>query len=212
MTILQSLRKARLLLSGVKLNKLQLSNKSVIQFDGDTLEKGSSVYLEDASGETLLAGDGSYKLFNGGEFVIKEGLVESVSNVPAPVVPTSPVPQAQSAATEEVKVKAADEAAPTDIKSLLDSLATALAPIQASLNEVLNVLPGLCMMSDQVKATEKMAKETQTALAKTIQIVEKIAEEPAVPVKMSIDKPVTAKPFGNAEATKDLQKSWLNSK
>jgi hypothetical protein len=220
MNVINALKKARLLLSGVKLSKLQLSNTSIIQFDGDTLEKGTAVYMEDASGEALLAADGSYPLYNGGSFVIKGGVVESVTGLVAPLVPAGPVPQAQAAASGSavsgsVATTTLDDGTGatqgTDIASLLSALATALQPIQDSLNQVLQVLPSLQSWSTQIQSTEKLAKETQLSLAQTIKVVEKIAEEPAVPVKMSIEKPATKK-----EVSTDIKQSRayqiLNSK
>ena len=53
-----------------------------IQFDGESLEVGAPVFLL-ADEEKVSLADGTYKLDEGGEIVVKDGLVESMSEAEA---------------------------------------------------------------------------------------------------------------------------------
>ena len=105
------IKKAKVFFSGVKLAKLQLSNKSTINFDTATLQKGSAVYLENASGEETRLPDNtpenpSYSLDNGGSFTVKNGVVDTVIDAPAAVK--------QEEATKVKQDAAADGATSTE--------------------------------------------------------------------------------------------------
>ena len=50
-----------------------------IQFDGETLEVGAPVFLIADESEKVSLADGTYKLDEGGEIVVKDGLVESMA-------------------------------------------------------------------------------------------------------------------------------------
>ena len=50
-----------------------------IQFDGESLEVGTAVFLIADESEKVSLADGTYKIDEGGEIVVKDGLVESMS-------------------------------------------------------------------------------------------------------------------------------------
>ena len=54
-----------------------------IQFDGETLEVGAAVFLIADESEKVSLADGTYKIDEGGEIVVKDGLVESMSEAEA---------------------------------------------------------------------------------------------------------------------------------
>ena len=54
-----------------------------IQFDGETLEVGTAVFLIADESEKVSLADGTYKIDEGGEIVVKDGLVESMSEAEA---------------------------------------------------------------------------------------------------------------------------------
>jgi len=54
-----------------------------IQFDGETLEVGTAVFLIADESEKVSLADGTYKIDEGGEIVVKDGIVESMSEAEA---------------------------------------------------------------------------------------------------------------------------------
>jgi hypothetical protein len=54
-----------------------------IQFDGETLEVGTAVFLIADESEKVSLADGTYKIDDAGEIVVKDGLVESMSEAEA---------------------------------------------------------------------------------------------------------------------------------
>jgi len=101
-----------------------------IQFEGETLEVGTPVYLM-ADEEKVQLADGSYKLDEGGEIVVKDGLVESMSEDEEVVdeeVVEEVAPEAELAEEDEVIEEVnADEESMKVIKEILDDMFKAYA-------------------------------------------------------------------------------------
>ena len=101
-----------------------------IQFEGETLEVGTAVYLM-ADEEKVQLADGSYKLDEGGEIVVKDGLVESMSEGEEVVdeeVVEEVEPEAELAEEDEViEEVSADEESMKVIKEILDDMFKAYA-------------------------------------------------------------------------------------
>ena len=101
-----------------------------IQFEGETLEVGTAVFLM-ADEEKVQLADGSYKLDEGGEIVVKDGLVESMSEGEEVVdeeVVEEVEPEAELAEEEEVIEEVnADEESMKVIKEILDDMFKAYA-------------------------------------------------------------------------------------
>ena len=96
-----------------------------IQFEGETLEVGTPVYLM-ADEEKVQLADGSYKLDEGGEIVVKDGLVESMSEDEEVVEEVAP--EAELAEEDEVIEEVnADEESMKVIKEILDDMFKAYA-------------------------------------------------------------------------------------
>jgi hypothetical protein len=101
-----------------------------IQFEGETLEVGTAVFLM-ADEEKVQLADGSYKLDEGGEIVVKDGLVESMSEGEEVVdeeVVEEVEPEAELAEEDEVIEEVnADEESMKVIKEILDDMFKAYA-------------------------------------------------------------------------------------
>ena len=96
-----------------------------IQFDGETLEVGAPVFLIADESEKVSLADGTYKLDEGGEIVVKDGLVESMSEEEvAPEAEEVVDAELEEEVIEEVN---ADEESMKVIKEILDDMFKAYA-------------------------------------------------------------------------------------
>ena len=100
-----------------------------IQFDGETLEVGTAVFLIADESEKVSLADGTYKIDEGGEIVVKDGLVESMSEAEEEVAPEAEeVVEAELEEDGEVIEEVnADEESMKVIKEILDDMFKAYA-------------------------------------------------------------------------------------
>jgi len=99
-----------------------------IQFDGESLEVGAPVFLL-ADEEKVSLADGTYKLDEGGEIVVKDGLVESMSEAEAEEEVAPEAEEVVDAELEEEVIEEvnADEESMKVIKEILDDMFKAYA-------------------------------------------------------------------------------------
>jgi len=99
-----------------------------IQFDGETLEVGAPVFLL-ADEEKVSLADGTYKIDEGGEIVVKDGLVESMSEAEAEEEVAPEAEEVVEAELEEEVIEEvkADEESMKVIKEILDDMFKAYA-------------------------------------------------------------------------------------
>ena len=102
-----------------------------IQFDGETLEVGTAVFLIADESEKVSLADGSYKIDEGGEIVVKDGLVESMSEAEAEEEVAPEAEEVVEAELEEdgevIEEVNADEESMKVIKEILDDMFKAYA-------------------------------------------------------------------------------------
>lgn len=104
-----------------------------IQFDGETLEVGTAVFLIADESEKVQLADGTYKIDDAGEIVVKDGLVESMTEAEAEEVVDEEVveevaPEAELAEEDElIEEVNADEESMRVIKEILDDMFKAYA-------------------------------------------------------------------------------------
>ena len=102
-----------------------------IQFDGETLEVGTAVFLIADESEKVSLADGTYKLDEGGEIVVKDGLVESMSEAEAEEEVAPEAEEVVEAELEEdgevIEEVNADEESMKVIKEILDDMFKAYA-------------------------------------------------------------------------------------
>ena len=106
-----------------------------IQFEGDSLEVGTAVFLIADDEEKVQLADGTYKIDDAGEIVVKDGLVESMSEGEEVVdeeVVEEVEPEVEAELKEEDEEKMveevnADEESMRVIKEILDDMFKAYA-------------------------------------------------------------------------------------
>ena len=102
-----------------------------IQFDGETLEVGAPVFLIADESEKVSLADGTYKIDEGGEIVVKDGLVESMSEAEAEEEVAPEAEEVVEAELEEdgevIEEVNADEESMKVIKEILDDMFKAYA-------------------------------------------------------------------------------------
>ena len=100
-----------------------------IQFDGESLEVGTAVFLIADESEKVSLADGTYKIDEGGEIVVKDGLVESMSEseVEEEVAPEAEEVVEAELEEEVIEEVNADEESMKVIKEILDDMFKAYA-------------------------------------------------------------------------------------
>ena len=100
-----------------------------IQFDGETLEVGTAVFLIADESEKVSLADGTYKIDEGGEIVVKDGLVESMSEAEAEEEVAPEAEEVVDAELEEEVIEEvnADEESMKVIKEILEDMFKAYA-------------------------------------------------------------------------------------
>ncbi len=100
-----------------------------IQFDGESLEVGTAVFLIADESEKVSLADGTYKIDEGGEIVVKDGLVESMSEAEAEEEVAPEAEEVVDAELEEEVIEEvnADEESMKVIKEILDDMFKAYA-------------------------------------------------------------------------------------
>ena len=98
-----------------------------IQFEGETLEVGTAVFLIADDEEKVQLADGTYKIDDAGEIVVKDGLVESMSEGEDEVVEDEVVEEPEVEAElkkedEEEMVEANEAESMEVIKQILDDM------------------------------------------------------------------------------------------
>ena len=102
-----------------------------IQFDGESLEVGTAVFLIADESEKVSLADGTYKIDEGGEIVVKDGIVESMSEAEAEEEVAPEAEEVVEAELEEdgevIEEVNADEESMKVIKEILDDMFKAYA-------------------------------------------------------------------------------------
>ena len=147
-----------------------------IQFDGETLEVGAPVFLL-ADEEKVSLADGTYKIDEGGEIVVKDGLVESMSEAEAEEEVAPEAEEVVEAELEEEVIEEvnADEESMKVIKEILDDMFKAYAE------------------SMEIKMSEMLAKMSDIE-AKNVELKEQVvtlSAQPSVEPVSSQPKQVT---------------------
>lgn len=101
-----------------------------IQFEGESLEVGTAVFLIGENDERVQLADGTYQIDEAGEIVVKDGLVESMSEGEDEEVVEEPEPEVEAELKEEdeEKMVEANEAESMEvIKQILEDMFNAYA-------------------------------------------------------------------------------------
>jgi hypothetical protein len=180
---LDFLKKAKAMLSTVKLSQKSLDSGTTIEFDGDDIAVGSVVYAQDSAGDWTVIADGEYTTNEGFKFTVKDGVVESTDGE---------VKKEEEEVIEEKKeeVKQEEIVETVDLAKLVDKK---LAPI----------LEKLSSFQTLIEASQKLNQETQQSLSSVTNTVALLAKQPAA-------KPIDEKEVGGVKKVDPkLQESRL---
>lgn len=114
MKLADALKAMKAIFSQIKLSQEQLSDKSLIQYDGEAIAQGSVVYLIATDGSSSVLPDGDYVTKDNTSFTITDGSVSKVV-APAKSKETKPDPkQAQAAASGSTSASGTTVPGPED--------------------------------------------------------------------------------------------------
>ena len=162
-----------------------------IQFDGETLEVGTPVFLIADDEEKVQLADGTYKIDDAGEIVVKDGLVESMTEAEAEEVVDEEVVDAELEEDGEVieDELVEDDAANMDVikeilddmfKAYVDSMGVEMSEIKSKLETLtsknVELKKQLVKLSAQPSVKPISSQPKQVSLTKQGRILEAIKQ------------------------------------
>lgn len=103
------------------------TDKAVLEYDGEDLKAGMAVYVSNENGERVPAEDGEYTTEDNKVIVVKDGMVESITDPVAEVDGADEEPKPEDAPVEEEKleeepVEEPKETEPTEIEKIREEI------------------------------------------------------------------------------------------
>jgi hypothetical protein len=160
MSILNTIKKCKALLSSVKLTQETTDGGLVIQYDGDALEVGVVVYVQNEAGDWAVLPDADYVLESGTKFTVFEGIVTSVEQ------PTTEAKVEETATVEASAETVVEEKVTPTVDEIVDQK---LAPVLAALEAI----------KTQLSAHTENLNKTQSALSTVSDTVVLLSKQPA---------------------------------
>ena len=136
----------------MKLGKVETDN-GVLIYEGDVLEVGTEVFIEDENGNIVPAPDGKYS-----EYVVKDGKI-----APAEVVEPEAKPESEEVMQEEVIVEPEPEVKESDddkYEERISALESKIAELEGKVAELISAKEELEF--SQLKPAEKEIKDIAT--------------------------------------------------
>ena len=146
----------KLFRSLMKLGKVETDN-GVLIYEGDVLEVGTEVFIEDENGNIVPAPDGKYS-----EYVVKDGKI-----APAEVVEPEAKPESEEVMQEEVIVEPEPEVKESDddkYEERISALESKIAELEGKVAELISAKEELEF--SQLKPAEKEIKDIATKESK----------------------------------------------
>ena len=140
----------------MKLGKVETDN-GVLIYEGDVLEVGTEVFIEDENGNIVPAPDGKYS-----EYVVKDGKI-----APAEVVEPEVKPESEEVMQEEVIVEPEPEVKESDddkYEERISALESKIAELEGKVAELISAKEELEF--SQLKPAEKEIKDIATKESK----------------------------------------------
>ena len=140
----------------MKLGKVETDN-GVLIYEGDVLEVGTEVFIEDENGNIVPAPDGKYS-----EYVVKDGKI-----APAEVVEPEAKPESEEVMQEEVIVEPEPEVKESDdakYEERISALESKIAELEGKVAELISAKEELEF--SQLKPAEKEIKDIATKESK----------------------------------------------
>ena len=140
----------------MKLGKVETDN-GVLIYEGDVLEVGTEVFIEDENGNIVPAPDGKYS-----EYVVKDGKI-----APSEVVEPEAKPESEEVMQEEVIVEPEPEVKESDddkYEERISALESKIAELESKVAELISAKEELEF--SQLKPAEKEIKDIATKESK----------------------------------------------
>lgn len=137
----------------MKLGKVE-TEQGVLIYEGEVLEEGTEVFIEDENGNIIPAPDGQY-----GEYKVVDGKI-----APAEVVEPEAEPESEEVKQEEEVVEPEPEVETPDYEKRIEALEAEIADLKAAIEELQKEKED--MEFSQLKPAEKEIKDIVTKESK----------------------------------------------
>ena len=177
------------------------TDKAVLEYDGEDLKAGMGVYVSNENGERTPAEDGEYTTEDGKVIVVKDGMVESITDPIAEVdgadeepVEETPVEEIPA---EEPKVEELEEPVAEEPKETTED---AIAKIREEINELYKLVDSIL---------DKIGETRDEADARFKKLEQMSAAKPAEEVlEGSTEIKLTATSDKRAKRLEEMSKDW----
>lgn len=177
------------------------TDKAVLEYDGEDLKAGMGVYVSNEEGERTPAEDGEYTTEDGKVIVVKDGMVESITDPIAEVdgadeepVEENPVEEIPA---EEPKVEELEEPVEEEPKETTED---AIAKIREEINELYKLVDSIL---------DKIGETRDEADARFKKLEQMSAAKPAEEVlEGSTEIKLTATSDKRAKRLEEMSKDW----
>lgn len=176
------------------------TDKAVLEYDGEDLKAGMAVYVSNENGERVAAEDGEYTTEDNKVIVVKDGMVESITDPVAEVDGADEEPKPEDAPVEEPVEEEKLEEEP--VEEPKETEPTEIEKIREEINELYklvdSILDKIGETRDEADARFKKL-EQMSAAAPAQEVIEGAAD-----VKLSATSDKRAKRLA------DMNKDWRN--
>lgn len=182
------------------------TDKAVLEYDGEDLKAGMGVYVSNENGERTPAEDGEYTTEDGKIIVVKDGMVESITDPIAEVdgadeepVEETPVEEVpvEEVPVEEPKAEELEEPVEEEPKETTED---AIAKIREEINELYKLVDSIL---------DKIGETRDEADARFKKLEQMSAAKPAEEVlEGSTEIKLTATSDKRAKRLEEMSKDW----
>lgn len=172
------------------------TDKAVLEYDGEDLKAGMGVYVSKEEGERTPAEDGEYTTEDGKVIVVKDGMVESITDPIAEVDGADEEP-VEETPVEEPKVEELEEPVEEEPKETTED---AIAKIREEINELYKLVDSIL---------DKIGETRDEADARFKKLEQMSAAKPAEEVlEGSTEIKLTATSDKRAKRLEEMSKDW----
>ena len=172
------------------------TDKAVLEYDGEDLKAGMAVYVSNENGERVPAEDGEYTTEDNKVIVVKDGMVESITDPVAEVDGADEEPKPEDAPVEEEKLEEEPVEEPKETEP------TEIEKIREEINELYKLVDSIL---------DKIGETRDEADARFKKLEQMSAAAPAQEViEGATDVKLSATSDKRAKRLAELSKDWRN--
>lgn len=172
------------------------TDKAVLEYDGEDLKAGMGVYVSNEEGERTPAEDGEYTTEDGKVIVVKDGMVESITDPIAEVDGADEEP-VEETPVEEPKVEELEEPVEEEPKETTED---AITKIREEIDELYKLVDSIL---------DKIGETRDEADARFKKLEQMSAAKPAEEVlEGSTEIKLTATSDKRAKRLEEMSKDW----